>query len=131
MEETRSHRVSLRSLLKDRLNTVNKNNKFIATSLPAVLFITVGVLFLRHEQPELGQIKHVLLASRLTYIIPGIVITLIYIVLQGFMYKMSLALVGKKVNLSLTILLFLKRNFISIFMPAGGIASLVFFTDEI
>ena len=44
---------------------------------------------------------------------------------------MSFASVGKKVNLSSTIPLFLKRNFISIFMPAGGITSLAFFTDEI
>ena len=131
MEITGSHRFSLKFFLKDRLNIVSKNSKFIATFLLAVLFITVGALFFRHEQPELGQIKHVLLASRLTYLIPGIVITLVYIVLQGFMYKMSFAAVGKKVNLSLTILLFLKRNFISIFMPAGGVASLAFFTDEI
>ena len=96
-----------------------------------VLFIAIGAWFFRHEQPELGQIKHVLLTSRLTFIIPGIVVTALYIVLQGFMYKMSFASVGKEVNLSSTIPLFLKRNFISIFMPAGGITSLAFFTDEI
>jgi phosphatidylglycerol lysyltransferase len=131
MEEPGSHRFSLRSLLKDRLNPIRENSKFIATFLLAVLFIAVGAWFFRHEQPELGQIKHVLLTSRLTFIILGIVVTAIYIVLQGFMYKMSFASVRKKVNLSPTILLFLKRNFISIFMPAGGVASLAFFTDEI
>ena len=131
MEETRSHRFSLGFFRKDRINTVSKNSKFIVTFLLAVLFITVGALFFRHEQPELGQIKHVLLTSRLAFIIPAIVITLVYIALQGFMYKMSFACVGKKVNFSLTLLLFLKRNFISIFMPAGGVSSLAFFTDEI
>jgi phosphatidylglycerol lysyltransferase len=131
MEETKSHRFSLRSLLKDRLDPIRENSKFIATFLLAVLFIAVGAWFFRHEQPELGQIKHVLLTSRLTYIILGIIVTVIYIVLQGFMYKMSFASVRKKVNLSSTILLFLKRNFISIFMPAGGVASLAFFTEEI
>jgi phosphatidylglycerol lysyltransferase len=131
MEETKSHRFSFRPFLKDRLNPIRKNSKFIATFLLAVLFIAVGAWFFRHEQPELGQIKHVLLASRLIYIFPGIVITIIYIVLQGFMYKMSLASVSKKVNISSTILLFLKRNFIGVFMPAGGVTSLAFFTDEI
>jgi phosphatidylglycerol lysyltransferase len=131
MEETRSHRFSLRSLLKGRLDPIRENSKFIARFLLAILFIAVGAWFFRHEQPELGQIKHVLLTSRLIYIITGIIVTLIYIVLQGFMYKMSFASVKKKVNLTSTIILFLKRNFISIFMPAGGVASLAFFTDEI
>jgi phosphatidylglycerol lysyltransferase len=131
MEETRSHRFSLRSLLKDRLGPIRENSKFIATFLLAVLFITIGAWFFRHEQPELGQIKHVLLSSRLTYVIPGIAVTTLYIILQGFMYKMSFASVRKKVNLSTAILLFLKRNFIGIFMPAGGVTSLAFFTDEI
>ena len=97
----------------------------------AVLFIAVGAWFFRHEQPEPGQIKHVLQTSRLTYLIPGVVVTVIYIALQGFMYKMSFASVRKKVTFSSTVLLFLKRNFISIFMPAGGVASLAFFTDEL
>jgi phosphatidylglycerol lysyltransferase len=123
--------LSLKSLLKDRFDSIRENSKLIATFLLGVLFIAVGAWFFRHEQPELGQIKHVLLTARLTYIIPGIVVTALYIVLQGFMYKMSFASVGKKVNLSSTIPLFLKRNFISIFMPAGGITSLAFFTDEI
>lgn len=131
MKETKSHRFTLRSSLKDRLDPIRENSKFIATFLLAVLFIAVGAWFFRHEQPELGQIKHVLLTTRLTYIILGIIVTVIYIVLQGFMYKMSFASVRKKVNLSSTILLFLKRNFISIFMPAGGVASLAFFTEEI
>jgi phosphatidylglycerol lysyltransferase len=131
MKEKISHRFSLRSLLKDRLNPVRENSKFIGKFLLAVLFITIGAWFFRHEQPEFGHIKKVLLASRLVYIITGIFVTLIYIVLQGLMYKMSFASVRKKVNLSSTILLFLKRNFISIFMPAGSVTSLAFFTEEI
>jgi uncharacterized membrane protein YjjP (DUF1212 family) len=77
MEETRSHRFSLKSLLKDRLGPIRENSKFIATFLLAVLFIAIGAWFFRHEQPELGQIKHVLLTSRLTYIIPGIAFTVL------------------------------------------------------
>ncbi len=118
-------------MLKDRLSPVRENRKFIVTFLLAVLFIAVGAWFFRHEQPELGQIKHVLQTSRLTYLILGVVVTVIYIALQGFMYKMSFASVRKKVAFSSTLLLFLKRNFISIFMPAGGVASLAFFTDEL
>jgi phosphatidylglycerol lysyltransferase len=131
MEKTGSHRFSLWSFLKDRVDTIRENSKFIATFLLAVLFITVGAWFFRHEQPELGQIKQVILTASLKYIIPGIAVTILYVVLQGFMYKMSFASLRIKVNLSRTILLFLKRNFIGIFMPAGGVSSLAFFTDDI
>jgi phosphatidylglycerol lysyltransferase len=69
--------------------------------------------------------------SRPAYLILGAAMAVIYIVLQGFMYKMSFASVRKKVALSSGILVFLKRNFISIFMPAGSVAALAFFTDEV
>jgi len=131
MEKTGLHQFSLRSLLKDRIEPIRENSKLIARFLLAVLFIAVGTWFYKHEQPELGEIKHVLLTSRLYYLILGIAITVIYMILQGFMYKMAFASVNKKVSLSSTIVLFLKRNFISIFMPAGGVASLAFFADEI
>jgi phosphatidylglycerol lysyltransferase len=131
MNNTGFHRLSIRSLIKERIEPIRENSKLIARFLLTVLFIAVGAWFYKHEQPELGGIKHVLLTSRLPYIILGIAVTVLYIVLQGFMYKMSFASVGKKVNLSSTILLFLKRNFISIFIPAGGVTSLAFFTNEI
>lgn len=108
MENTGSHRLSIRSLIKERLEPFRENSKLIARFLLAVLFIAVGAWFYKHEQPELGKIRNVLLTSRLPYIILGIAVTLLYIVLQGFMYKMSFASVGKKVNLPSTILLFLK-----------------------
>ena len=131
MEKTGSHRFSLRSLLKGRVDSIRENSKFIAKFLLGILFIAVGAWFFRHEQPEIGQIKQVILTAHRTYIITGIAVTILYIVLQGFMYKMSFASLRIKVNLSRTILLFLKRNFIGIFMPAGGFSSLAFFTDEI
>jgi phosphatidylglycerol lysyltransferase len=97
----------------------------------AILFIIVGAWFIKHEQTELGDVKRVLLGSRWQYIVLGIFMTGIYLLLQGFMYKMAFASVGKKIPFSLTFLLYLKRNFISIFIPAGGVTSLAFFTREI
>ena len=119
------------SLNINKLWPVRENSKLIARFLFAVLLIAVGAWFFKHEQPELGNIKHILLTSRFPFIILGIIFTVMYIFLQGFMYKMAFASVRKKVNLSSTIMLFLKRNFISVFMPAGGVMSLAFFTDEV
>ena len=43
----------------------------------------------------------------------------------------SFAAIGNTVGLADAIILFLKRNFVSVFLPAGGISSLVFFTDPL
>lgn len=131
MQKLKSRSFSLKSVLKDRIGTIRQNSRFIAKFLLGVLFIAVGAWFFRHEQPELGQIKQVILTTSRPFIITGIALSILYIVLQGFMYKMSFASVNIRTNLSTTVLLFLKRNFISIFIPAGSVSALAFFTDEI
>jgi phosphatidylglycerol lysyltransferase len=131
MPQPGSYRPSVTSLAKERLGYIRENSKIIARFLLALLFLAIGAWFFRHEQPELGQIKKVLLDSKQQYIILGISITIIYIILQGIMYRMAFASVKKKVPLGLTIILYLKRNLISIFMPAGGITSLAFFSEDI
>lgn len=47
------------------------------------------------------------------------------------MYVYAFASARSKVSLIDSTLLFIKRNFISIFLPAGGISSLAFFTGAI
>jgi len=131
MKETIFQKLSLIFSKINNLNPVRENSKLVFRFLLAVLLIAIGAWLYKHEQPELGEIKHVILASRLTYISLGLIVTIIYIILQGLMYKMAFATVNKSVNLGTSVLLFLKRNFISIFMPAGGFVSLAFFTDEI
>ncbi len=131
MENTASQTWSLKSFLKDNFQPIRDYGKLIAKFLLALLIIALVAWFFKHEQPELGKIRHVLLTSRLTYVIAGVIIMFAYLFLQGLMYKLAFASVRKKVPITTTILLFLKRNFISIFMPAGGVTSLAFFTDDI
>jgi phosphatidylglycerol lysyltransferase len=47
------------------------------------------------------------------------------------MYLASFASLGHSINLFEATILYLKRNFISIFLPAGGISSLAFFTSDL
>jgi phosphatidylglycerol lysyltransferase len=122
---------SLKSQLNQRFTLVSENRKIIFQFTLAILFIVIGAWFIKHEQAELGEVRHILFTSQWLYILIGVLLSVTYILLQGFMYKMAFASVGKKLPLSLTILLFLKRNFISIFIPAGGVTSLAFFTREI
>jgi phosphatidylglycerol lysyltransferase len=131
MDKTIPHHISFWSSVRVKLRPVRENSKLIAQFLLAVLIIAIGAWFFKHERPEFGEIKHILLSSRIKYIILGITVTAVYIVLQGLMYKMAFASVKKKTPLIKTMVLYLKRNLISIFMPAGGVTSLVFFTEDI
>lgn len=110
---------------------IRENRKVIAQFILTILFIAIAAWFFKSEKSEFGQVRDVLLVSKLPYLLLGITVTIIYISLQGFMYKMAFSAVHKKIPLSSTILLFLKRNFISIFIPAGGVTSLAFFTGDI
>lgn len=120
-----------KSLVGSWIGPIRQNSKLIAKFLLAILIIAVGAWFFKHQETEMGQIKYVLLSSRIKYILLGTFLTVIYIILQGEMYKMAFASVNVTVSLQKTVILFLKRNFISIFMPAGGVTSLAFFNDEI
>ena len=131
MEQAVTPQRSLKSHIKRRFPSIRENSKLIAQFLFTVFIIAIGAWFLKHEKSELGEIKRVLLSSRLQYVILGITVTAIYIGMQGFLYKMAFSSIRSKVPLRLTILLFLKRNLISVFMPAGGVTSLAFFTDDI
>ena len=127
--------VSIRSvshLIKERANPFfRENKKIIAQFIFTLFFIAIGIWFIKHERAELVEVKNVLVTSRWQWVLAGIILTVIYIVLQGQMYVYSFASAQTKVSLMDSTLLFIKRNFISVFLPAGGISSLAFFTGPI
>jgi len=95
------------------------------------LCISFAVWFFNHQKTELHSVSKVLYAARPEWIAAGLALVLIYIILQGLMYVKSFAAVNAKLSLWDAIILFLKRNFISVFIPAGGISSLAFFGGTI
>ncbi len=95
------------------------------------LFITLAVWFFNHEKTELHSVTGVLFGASPAWLSAGLILLIIYILLQGLMYVTSFAAVNAKVNLWDAVILFLKRNFISVFIPAGGISSLAFFGNTI
>ena len=119
-------------LMKERsIPFLRENGKLIGQFILTLFFVALGIWFLKHERAELFEVKTVLGSSRLFLIILGICITILYLLLQGLMYVTSFASVHSKVSLFSATILFLKRNFISVFLPAGGVSSLAFFTGEI
>ncbi len=108
-----------------------ENMKIISQFILTVLFIGIGIWFLKHEKTELSDVKNSLFSANWQWVLAGICTAILYIVLQGLMYIASFSSVHTKITIGIATLLFLKRNFISVFLPAGGISSLAFFTDAI
>ena len=92
----------------------------------AILFILVGIYFLRQQRHELGAIVPALKNADWHWITAGILLTIVYIILQAGMYVFSFAAVKSALPWLLAVELFLKRNFLSVFLPAGGISSLAY-----
>jgi phosphatidylglycerol lysyltransferase len=113
------------------INLIHENRKIILQGITALLFIGLALYFVKHEQSELTQVKTILLNASFPLVIAGIVFSLIFIFTQGMMYCYSFRSVGERITLTSAMVLFVKRNFISIFLPAGGISSLAFFTKAI
>ena len=65
------------------------------------------------------------------WVLAGLGLVVFYIFIQGVMYVTSFASIDTRLNLWDAIILFLKRNFISVFLPAGAVSSLAFFSNEI
>jgi len=110
---------------------LNENKKIIAQFILTLFFFAIGIWFIKHEGAELIEVKKVLISAKWQLVLIGFGLTAIYILVQGLMYVFAFASVKIKVSLTDSIILFIKRNFISIFLPAGGITSLAFFTDTI
>jgi phosphatidylglycerol lysyltransferase len=106
-------------------------NKFLWQLIFSIFLIGMAVFFIRHENLELIKIKEHLSNSNPLIVALGIFMTCIYIILQGQMYVHSYKSMGIIIPLKVAVRLYLKRNLISIFLPAGGVASLAFFTSEV
>ncbi|MCZ4222389.1 phosphatidylglycerol lysyltransferase domain-containing protein [Pedobacter rhodius] len=106
-------------------------NKFFWQFFLAVFMLGMAIFFIRAQHLELLQIRTQLNTAVPSFIIIGIILTIIYIIAQGQMYVYSFKALNVKLSLVNAIKLFLKRNLISIFLPAGGFSSLIFFTTEI
>jgi phosphatidylglycerol lysyltransferase len=124
--------IALQKFTKSRqVHFIQENRKLLLQFILTIFFIALGTWFIKHEKAELGEVQSVLHQSNSAFLTLGIIVTAIYLILQGLIYKLSFKALHLNVSLYSTTLLYLKRNFISIFIPAGGVASLAFFTRDI
>lgn len=110
---------------------IRENYKIIFSYIFTLFFIGLSIWFIQHERGELQEVKHLVTTSKWDWIAIGVVLSIAYVFVHGMMYKASFAAVGSRVGLIDATMLYTKRNFISVFLPAGGISSLAFFSGNI
>lgn len=122
---------TIASLREHSIPFIKENRRLISQFIFTLFFIGIGIWFVKHERAELVKVQGILNTSSASWIIIGLGFTFVYIFLQALMYTNSFHAIGAKVSIKDALILFLKRNFISVFLPAGGISSLAFFTTDI
>lgn len=124
--------VTVRNFFKEKVFIfLNENAKLITQFLFTALFIVLAAWFTFHQKHELITVRNTLSNANTYWILTGLGLVLFYIFIQGVMYVTSFASIDTKLGLWDAIILFLKRNFISVFLPAGAVSSLAFFTKDI
>ena len=124
--------ISIKKFVKERsLHFITENRKLALQFIITALFIFLAFWFLKKERTELSNVKDALMNADLPWLTAGILLAFFYCFLQGLMYVTSFSAVNARISIWEAVILFLKRNFISIFLPAGGVSSLVFYTKDI
>lgn len=106
-------------------------NQFFWQLILALFMIGMAAFFIRNEHLELREIRNKFQELNIFYLTIGCLLTLLYLLLQGEMYVQSFKTLNQSITLKSGATLFLKRNLVSIFLPAGGFSSLVFFSKDI
>jgi phosphatidylglycerol lysyltransferase len=125
-------KISFLKTVREKISALFTNNvKIVFRFIFTGLFIGLAVWFFNHEKAELNSVSQTLFSANPGWIIGGLALVVIYIFIQGLMYLTSFRAVNARLNLWDSTILFLKRNFISVFLPAGGISSLAFFNTAV
>jgi phosphatidylglycerol lysyltransferase len=99
--------------------------------LLALFFILLAIFFFRQERFELQHLIPAIESANLFWFWCGVIVTILYIFLQSGLYVFSFATVQGKIKWINATELFVKRNLISVFLPAGGISSLAYLPKTI
>lgn len=97
----------------------------------SVLMLLIAFIFFRSERRELHAIIPSIQKSDPYWLISGLLLTLLYILFQSGMYIQSFAAIKLRLQWVNAIELFLKRNLLSVFLPAGGVSSLAYSPSQL
>ena len=112
------------------------SNRFTSLSFWFKSALMVSVVWLIYKFLQQGRVEIPQLINRLhnadrMWLLIGVLLSFVFIFLQGEMYIWALRSVSENVPRRLAILLYLKRNFVSVFLPVGSISSLAAFSQDV
>ena len=110
--------------VNSRINLRSLSPKPYWREILAIFTLLLAIVFFRSERKELQAIIPQIQQTRSFWLLAGVTVTFIYIFFQGGMYRKSFAAIGLNVKWTHAVILFLKRNFVSVFLPAGGVSAL-------
>lgn len=111
-------------LLYNRLKTFSPKSYW--REILGGLMILLAFIFFRSERKELQQIVPNIENADGIWLAIGVAVTFLYVLLQSGMYVTSFSAIGLRLKWLDAVELFLKRNFLSIFLPAGGVSALAY-----
>lgn len=113
------------------LKPVKSHWKLILQIALGLFSVLLAIFFVKHERTELTQVKEVLMQAKILWLAVGVLLVFLFVVVQGWMYEYSFKAIQKKIPFKVAMLLYLKRNFISVFIPAGTFTNVLFFNKDI
>ena len=121
----------LRWLSSDYVTLARTHRKLLLEVAVGLLFVALGVYFIRHEQVEMGHVADALQQAAGRWLAIGLLVTLAFVGVQGLMYQYSFRAIHERIQLSTGVSLFLKRNLVSVFLPAGMLTNMLFFSKSV
>ncbi len=109
-------------------------SNFFKTALSAILavgMLGLGLHFLLNEGVQLAEVRTMIGQADRRWLYFGIGLSMAYIWLHSEMYRQSFKALGLHVSIHAMTRLYLKRNLISVFLPAGFLSSQAFFSGEV
>ncbi|MEO8768581.1 MAG: phosphatidylglycerol lysyltransferase domain-containing protein [Ferruginibacter sp.] len=97
----------------------------------SLLMLLLAFIFFRSERRELASIIPSIENSDPRWLMAGIAVTILYVLFQSGIYVSCFAAIGLNLKWINAIELFLKRNLLSIFLPAGGISALAYTPSQL
>ncbi len=108
----------------------NTLKTFFSVAFGLMLF-GMGFRFLMEKGVQFFQIKSTLIQADHGWLWLGIGLSFLYVWLHAVMYRQSFRAIGLQVSLRSMMHLYVKRNLMSVLLPAGFIASQTFFSSEV
>lgn len=110
--------------------SIMKNWKVFFKVLLGLILFFGGVFFFVDQRAEVMAASHLIQGSSQLWLAAAAVLSLSYIIVHGLVYTASFKALSYELSLPVAVKLFLKRNFVGVFLPAGGFTSIALFRND-